>query len=503
MEYDRRITIMSQKFNSVVEKLAYNAKVLNSKTAIIVGDEKTSYSDLWSLVFGFAVLLRKKGVNKGDTVVCRASQTLSFSVSYWATHLAGAAFVPVENSIPNEGILNIVNEVNTKIVISKDEDVFNSNIVKINISDVIKLSKENRDCEYDFEFPNINDISEIMFTTGTTGKSKGVVLQHKAILCSAGNLIFGNEYNENTIIAVPGPLNHSNAIRKLYTSIYNGNTVVILDGMTKIVDFYNALDKYKVNALCLPPSAVQMLFVISKEKIGNYADQIDFVESAGAPLPVVDRERLMRLLPKSRLYIGYGSTEAGPMCEYNYNKFEKPGNCVGEVMPNGNVVIVNDKHEIINSSCDNLGLLACGGDIRMLGYWNEPELTKQTMNSDYVYTNDIGYIDIDNFVYIVGRQDDVINSGGLKIAPIDVENVALEIDGVNECICIAMKDKLLGFVPKLLIVFDNEKEYDSKAIINHLSNKLESFKVPKIVERVDSIEKTYNGKLNRKFYRLI
>ena len=135
----------------------------------------------------------------------------------------------------------------------------------------------------------------------------------------------------------------------------------------------------------------------------------------------------------------------------------------------------------------------------MEGYLHDEALTKQTMDDRYVYTNDIGYIDDEGFVYIISRKDDVINSGGLKIAPTDVENIALQVEGIKECLVIAEKDPILTYVPKLLVVAE---DLDLEKLRQHLKNNLEPYKVPRSIEVVDEIRKTYNGKPDRKYYRV-
>ena len=474
--------------NSVVEQLKENAAKYPKKTAIICDDVETTYEELWMLVRGYSNFLAENGVKRNGIVVSRTTQSLNFAVSYWATHLCGAAFVPVENGTPKEKLQEIAKETDADYVLEDEE-----------VQDVLSNAKSCFCETKEYVFPEKSDVSDILFTTGTSGKSKGVVLSHRALLASVGNLVYGNGYKEDTIMVLPGPLNHANAIRKLYTCIYHGCTVIILNGMMAMKDFFHALDHYHANALCLPPSAVQIMLLMSKSKIGNYADQIDFIESAGAALPKADADKLKKLLPKSHLYIGYGSSEAGPMCEFDYNKYEKEANCIGEIMPCGTVIIVDENKQPITSSKNNLGLLACGGDIRMEGYFHDEELTKETMDENYVYTNDIGYIDEEGFVYIISRRDDVINSGGLKIAPMDVENVALEVEGVNDCLCIAVKDPVLTFAPKLLVV--PGEGFDMKELQLRLKDKLEPFKVPKSIDIVDEIKKTYNGKPDRKYYR--
>ena len=117
-----------------------------------------------------------------------------------------------------------------------------------------------------------------------------------------------------------------------------------------------------------------------------------------------------------------------------------------------------------------------------------------------VYTNDVGYKDDDGFIYISGRKGDVINVGGLKVSPGDVEEAALAFEGIDDCICIAREDKITGQALKLLVVMHPGFTLNSRKISEFLSSRIEAVKVPRFYEQVEKIERTYNGKINRKFY---
>ena len=136
----------------------------------------------------------------------------------------------------------------------------------------------------------------------------------------------------------------------------------------------------------------------------------------------------------------------------------------------------------------------------MKGYVNEPQLTREVLIDGIVYTSDMGYIDENRFIYIAGRKGDVINVGGLKVAPTDVEEAALAYDGIEDCICIPVDDAILGKALKLLVVMNKTVPFDMKDIRIYMLGKLENYKVPRYYEQVDKIEKTYNGKINRKYY---
>lgn len=447
--------------------------------------------------------MREQGLQKGDIVAAKASQTLDYVVVYLGVHLAGGVITSAEAHMPAEGMAGIVRGVKAKMVISDDRAVLTGcEAVYLDSAGVLEAAVSTRTGTGAWQFPAAEDSADILFTTGTTGASKGVELSHRALVATAENLIYGCGYQKDTVLIVPGPLNHANPIRKLFTSLFNGSTIYILKGMTNMKAFFAALNYPEGRiACCLPPSAVRTIFQLTGDEIGNYADRIDFIESATAPLPEPDKERLCRLLPNTRLLNNYGSSEAASVCMYDYRKYPGRPGCVGRAMPHSRIFVVDSNKKEISSSRENMGLLACEGDVTMKGYVNEPELTREVLIDGAVYTNDIGYIDEEGFVYVAGRKGDVINVGGLKVAPTEVEEAALAIDGIEDCICLPIDHPVTGQALKLLVVMGDGAEFAPRKFTAFLKTRLENHKVPTKYEQVESIARTYNGKLDRKAYR--
>lgn len=333
------------------------------------------------------------------------------------------------------------------------------------------------------------DKSFILHTTGSTGKPKRVVISQEAVIANSENLIDGNGYTSETVFIVTGPLDHLGSWSKFFPVLMLGGTLIILDNMKDFGAFFSALD-YPSNYLAtfLVPSRIRMLIQFSREKLASYADRIDFIETGGAPLPHSDMLELCRILPNSRLYNTYASTETGIICTYNYNDGEHIAQCVGYPMKNARVFITEE------------GRIACKGPMLMSGYLGEPEQTVAVMHDGVLYTNDRGAIDEEGRLHIFGRIDDIINVGGLKVAPCEVEEVALSLEEVEDCICIPVPHEILGNALKLLLVLKDGVSFNKRHIAQQLSLQMDSYKIPLYYEIVESIARTANGKLNRNYY---
>ena len=182
------------------------------------------------------------------------------------------------------------------------------------IAEALKYSRE---ASYEtVVFPEKEDIAEILFTTGTTGKSKGIELNHGSAVAVAENVIDGVEMKKDNVELIPVPISHSHGLRRYYANMLNGSGVVLLGSIVFVKVVFNCIEKYHVTAIDLAPAALATIFRLSEDRLGDYKDQLDYVQLGSAPIPDQDKERLRRLLPDTRLYNFYGSTESGCSCNH-------------------------------------------------------------------------------------------------------------------------------------------------------------------------------------------
>ena len=479
-----------RKYRTIVEALKEHALTQPKRMAVWAEDNQLSYAELYRMVCGFARYLSSLGIRRGDRVVMQTQQSLRFVVAHYGTHLAGGIFTPLEKQIPMEELESFAKITQAFIAISEEQI---SSTRWIAGQNVLEEAQKHADDPTDFIFPQPEEPAELLFTTGSTGKAKGVLCSHTNVVAVAENLITGMKYHPNTLLIVPGPLNHANSIRKVSTTILNGSSIVILNGLLDIRAFFKIMDEMPVTGLCLPPAAVNMLLRLSRDKIGNYSNKIEFVESGTSPLPETARTRLCELLPHSRLYNSYGLSEAGSSCMYDYNQMRDLKNCIGRTAINAHFIIVDDNRREIQSSKENCGFLAVTGDVVMLGYWNDPEATARTMEDGYFYTTDIGYIE-EELIYLVGRKDEMIHVGGYKVEPIEIEEAVMRYTEVEDCACVAVEDPYMGQVPKLYVVLAPGATLDAGYISNRLRERLESYKIPREIEVIDIIPRSSIGK---------
>lgn len=166
----------------------------------------------------------------------------------------------------------------------------------------------------------MEEIADILFTTGSTGNQKGVMESYRAIWADTDNLIHAQGFSEDTVFVICGPLNHIGSLSKIWPVLTLGGTVFILEGMKDMGAFFRAFD-YPSNKLAtfMVPASIRMTLQLGKDEIGRIASKTDFIETGGAAISQADMDALCRLFPTTRLYNTYASTETGIVCTHDYN----------------------------------------------------------------------------------------------------------------------------------------------------------------------------------------
>ncbi len=479
---------------SIVEAIALHAQENPDKFCLADGRKELTYRGYWECILGYAKHLQELGVEKGDCVVVRNAQNIETLTTGLAIQLLGAVFVPMEKNVADNRIQEIAEAVNAKCYIAdKELELF---CPYDNMKEVLSYRDENADYTF-FVFPEPMDMAEILFTTGTTGVSKGIELLHKNVIAVAENVIDGVEMEADNVELIPVPISHSHGLRRYYANMLKGGAVVILGSIVFIKVVLNCIEKYKVTAIDLVPAALTSLLKLSDGKLADFKDQIRYVQLGSAPIPETDKEELRQLLPKSRLYNFYGTTESGCSCILDFNAMKDKKNCIGRPTCHATFKFMDENGEPMEATKDNPGLLACAGDMNMVGYYKADALNRETIKNGYIQTQDLAYMGEDGLIYMLGRQGDVIETGGNKVSPVEIEEVAIKCEGVEDCACVPVDCPILGKKPKLYVVMEKGHSFDYVTIYQYLAERLEQYKVPKVIEEIDAIPRTYNGKIQR------
>lgn len=478
---------------SIVEVVADWAAQNPEKYCIVDERGTYTYKKVWQLTRVIAKELQKLRIGKNDRVVVECTQDAYFLICNLACELSGIIFVPIEHKAAEEKVKKILEDTDARLFIHSTE--YDISIKKIRIEALPWLQEEAAEAFY--LFPSAEDTAEILYTTGTTGASKGIEITNRNNIALAENVKCGTEMKENNVELIPLPLSHSHGVRCFYANMLNGSTVVLTEGISRVKHIFEIIEKYKVTAMDMSPSAVLVLDKLSKGKLTDINHQIDYIQVGTEALQENVKELLIAAFPKSRLYNFYGSTESGRTCVLNFNKDRGKDKCIGKPTKNASFMVTNEERIPINSSKENIGLLASSGPMNMKGYWMQDDLTRKTVWDGYVYTNDIGYIDEEGYIYVLGRKDDIINYKGIKISPEEIEESVRKYREVLDCACVPKKDNISGQIPKLFVVVRDKERFQKEDLFLFLKQYIDENKMPKEVEVIDDIPRTYNGKIHR------
>lgn len=480
---------------TVIQRIFENALRTPDKVAVITENTQTTYLELCKLIYSYSETYRQLGVKAGDHVVLQAIRDVRYIAAFYACHLLSAVPVPVENEIGKERVDEITKKTNAQLVICNSMDCGGKCISyeqldnKTNIvSDVPFFS---------LKFPDLNEPAQILFTTGTTGKSKGVVHSHENLSAASYSYAKAMGLRQSDIHSNSFPLNHLSANIGMHTVLSYGQTFAVIPGWNDLNQVIRIFFDGKVNSAACPPAALRMLSEIGNDAEGRkIINQLDYVVIGGAPASKHTVDEFMTAFPHTELYHMYGSTECFVVscakCSIDSPVF------LG--FPLENVDIQLRDTDDADMPDKTVGRIMVKSPQNMMGYYHEPEQTNSVFDNDYFVLADFGYFDENGALHFAGRADDVINVGGYKISPIEIEAVADESGLVQECILIKSFDKHNNEYLELLAV-PKEPEFSSEVLMNFIKDKVEAYRVPKKITVVDELKKTYNGKLDRKAYR--
>ena len=481
------VALMIQKF----------AKETPDKIAFYVLDEKCDYKTLARYNRQAAKYLEQKGVKPGDRVIVESDHVLPYVYVWYGIQLLGACFVPLEKNTPSNRIAEIADELSASTIITLDK--------RDDLDGAWALSEimpeiEGMDDSFEAVEPDPNSLAEILFTTGTTGKSKGVMVSYSNQINIALAGIETTNIKSDNVWLIPTPMNHAAGLRKAHIAMAVGSTVSLLESFRNFKQYFKTIHDHKVTSLYLPPSAIHMLLAIASKDIAALKDQLRFIYSSSTAYPETDKEKMRNLLPNVYMYNCFGCSEVGVACtdEFCVSGGSKYAGSVGKPNSYSEIVILDeDGNEIKNSSAENPGLCAIRSKSVMQGYWNEPEQTAKALKNGMLVMSDICYFAENGELILVGRSNDTINLAGFKVAPVEVEDVVMRADCVDECLLIPVTVRGNTML-RLLVVLKDGKELNEQEIRDIIAKNLEPYKQPKQIVVIDEIIKTFNGKIDRK-----
>ncbi len=492
---------------NIYKFLTKNASETPDKPTFIFKDQPISFKQLKDMVFKLANGLDKLGVKSQDKVGIYLPNWMEYVYSYLALFCLGATAVPLDYMLTEAELASCLSHSQSKFIIAKAKDIDVFKQLKSDVStlkDVILLDSPDRDfvnfgdlinqSSSDYKERDIkeDDLSIIMYTSGTTGRPKGIMLSYKHLEapCLATGYVI--HFTPKDIIAAAVPFSHIAGLMYPLLSIYFNMTIVLLERFIPL-RFLQAVQKYKVTFFYLVPSMYYAILHLKEFEVFDLSS-IRCVTVFGAPSNPEILRRFHEYCPHADFINGWGLTETcGPsvVLPLGSNNLES----VGLPVPWNEIKIVDENDKELPRG--QMGEVLFKSWTIMKGYFKDEDETRKTIKDGWLYTGDLGKMDGQGYLYIVGRKKEMIKVSGELVYATEVETAIGKHPQIKEIAVIGLPDKLRGEVVKAIVSLKEGAQLASEDIRYFAKEHLAHFKVPQIVEFMDVLPKTTSGKVDK------
>lgn len=477
---------------TVEEQIFQNSVSQSDRIALITPAEQVTYAQLWERCLLAATNMKRKfGLKQGDRIILSASANIDFIYAYFGIHIAGGVCVPIDPDT-NETRFDLIKQSTTPVCTM-------GTLHKVEGTETVSFSEVLIPCDEvePYKQPEQEQIADVLFTTGTTGAPKGVALNHRNLAAAALNI---NTFIKNTaddVELLALPVSHSFGLGRVRCVLSKGGALVLLGTFASMKKFFGQMEQYHCTGFGMVPAGWGYIKKMSGRKIGQFADQLRYIEIGSSFMSIEDKELLCELLPNTRICMHYGLTEASRSAFMEFHSEHDKLNTAGKASPNVEVKIFDAEGNEQPVGAE--GEVCVKGEHVTCSYWNEtPERFAKDFYNGYFRTGDAGCLDEEGYIHLKSRIKEMINVGGKKVSPMEVEDILNTIPGIEDSACVAMPDPegVMGELVKAFVVCKDETLTDA-AILEALKPKLEVYKLPAVIARIDAIPKTSSGKVQR------
>ncbi len=500
-------------FYKVIER---NAQRFPRRTIIFEGKAKISNAQLKEYVDSFARYLELIGVNEGNKVAILSGNSKEYIISFLAIGKLGAIPVPINTFLKGKEIDYILQHSEAKVLITegKFEGELNdapsvkelSRIVWIDSAPTLddrNLPFEEglsiKDYEHIEDRPGLEDTAVILYTSGTTGKPKGVMLSYKNLFSNIENIVAIGKLSHKDRFIVYLPMFHTFTLTAtVLLPLYLGSPIVVIKSIRPFSNIFKQTLLKRVSVFMGVPEVYNAL---SKAKLPWYFmwfNRIRYFISGGAPLPKATLERMRKKFKRAKLLEGYGLSECSPVVCVNRPELAKDLS-VGPPLPDYEVKIVDE--ELMELPTGEIGEIIVKGDCVMQGYYKNPYETENTVINGWLRTGDLGYVDEDGYVYIVDRKKDLIICKGINVYPREIEELLNAHPKVEISAVVGKKDEHHGEIPVAFVKRAEDAELKEAELRTYLKDKLASYKIPKQFIFLEELPLNATGKVLKRVLR--
>jgi len=483
------------------------------KPAVVFREQVISFFKLKEVSSRLSAAFKKLGVNKGDKIAIYLPNWPEYIFSYLAIWRVGATAVPLDFMLTEDELVSCLTHSEAKILIAKPKANLSLDSLKkrclglkqiITCQDKIDGFLFFNECLENSEPLGKNadiqdkDYAIIFYTSGTTGKPKGVLINYLQLSAPPKSMEFfvNSDLSDKDTTLCALPFSHLGGLIYIQNTVVFGLKLVLMERFIPL-EFLKNIQNYKVNFFWLVPSMYYALLQLKEFETFDLTT-LRWIVTFGASSSSDALRRFNRFCPKAYLLNGWGLTETNApsvVLAMGSKKIES----VGRPAPWIDVKVFDDADKEVRAG--EVGEVVVKGWVVTDGYYKDSALTKETFKSGWFHTGDLGKFDPEGDLYIVGRKKEMIKVGGEIVFEPEVESVLYKHPEIAEAAVIGVKDKLRGEVPKAWVVLKAGKDLSEETLRYFLRQHLAHFKIPHYFEFVSSLPKNRTGKIDKEQLR--
>ncbi len=499
------------------------------KPAVFFKDNKMSYQEIYVQSLKLASFLRSRGIQKSNRIAFFLEKRFEKVVTIFGISMAGGVFVPIRKLSHPHQASYIINNCDSKVLITTAQklNTLKEFIPKLkSLKFIIILDGFEKESEINFKSIGVfywneivqnpvtnetglpyvisTDLASILYTSGSTGNPKGVILSHLNIISGAEKI---SEYLKITaddkLLSILS-FGFDYGLNQLTSIFLHGGQIVLLDSLFN-TDILNTIKKHQITGLAAV--ATTWIQLLQSDWNKENFKSLRYITNSGGAIPKNHVREIRRRVPHVKVYLMYGLTEAFRSTFLDPELVDDKPTSMGKAIPGEEIMVLNERNEKVNAN--ETGELVHRGVLVAQGYWGDPELTsirfrpnplqpKEVPNREMVvFSGDYVRIDESGFLYFIGRKDEMIKSAGYRISPTEIEEVIYKSKKVKDAVVLGIPDETLGHKIRAVLSLTDNSSFTLEDLQLFCKSHLPLYMIPQELDIRNEIPRNSNGKLDR------
>jgi long-chain acyl-CoA synthetase len=492
---------------NVYELLCRSVERYPNKEAFVCDDDRLTYREFQERVVQISQGLSELcGVSSGDRVGLLLGNSMELALCFFATARIGGIGVILNTRLPSEALEQIIDDSSPRVLIVHEACWETLAPIKARLGTVqhvvvapqsslpgIPGLDELNGCAKEAEVVSEGQICCLMYTSGTTGLPKGVMITHRNIVINSINCHIVEDFQAEDVNLIMVPLFHVTGLfgQLLLATYVGGKNVILTNYKTEKV--LSLIEREQVSFIATVPTILRMM-MRHPDHAKYDVRSLKKIMFGGAPsdLPLI--RELVQSYPGAKICEGFGMTEATVVVTLlPPEDCTRKLNSVGLPLPFVDIKIVDDHDQEVKVG--EVGELCVRGPTVAKGYWNNPKGTQETFRDGWLHTGDLARFDEEGYIFVMGRKKEMIIRGGENVYCVEVENVLCSHPDVVEAVLVGVPDEVFGEEGKAVIVYKPGREARVNEILEYCRRRLAPYQVPKYITATESLPRNSSGKV--------